>query len=57
MDTHNGEFIELSVKYLQEHFKIAEKENNAQYMVDCRIALEMISAVDEKHFKNLEYNG
>lgn len=57
MDTHNGEFIELSVKYLQEHFKIAEKENNAQYMTDCRIALEMISAKDEKHFKNLEYTG
>lgn len=54
LDNNDGEFIELSLNYLQDHLKLAEKENNSIYVADCIIAHEMISKVGNDFFKNSE---
>ena len=54
LDNNDGEFIELSLKYLQEHLKLAESENNSIYAADCIIAQEMISKTGNDFFKDTE---
>ena len=54
LDNNDGEFIELSLKYLQKHLKLAEMENNSIYIADCIIAQEMISKAGNDFFKNTE---
>ena len=52
LDNNDGEFIELVFNYLQEHLKLAEKENNSIYVADCIMAHEMISKAGNDFFKD-----
>ena len=52
LDNNEGEFIELVLKYLKMHLKLAESENNSTYVADCIIAQEMISKEGHEFFKN-----
>ena len=52
LDNNDGEFIELVLKYLQEHLKLAKKENNSIYIDDCIMAHEIISIIGTNFFKD-----
>lgn len=52
LDNNDDEFIELVFNYLQEHLKLAEKENNSIYVADCIMAHEMISKAGNDFFKD-----
>lgn len=55
LDNNDGEFIELVFNYLQEHLKLAEKENNSIYVADCIMAHEMISKAGNDFFKDTRW--
>ena len=46
LDNNEGELIEVTLKYLEEHLKLAKKENDSDYIKDCSIAHDMISTID-----------
>lgn len=52
LDENDGDFLELTLKYLEKHAELAEKEQNSKYMVDCRFAQELISKLDDNYFIN-----
>lgn len=54
LDNNDGEFIELSLKYIKQHLKLAQKENDSIYIADCVIVQEMISKSGKEFFKNTE---
>ena len=55
LDNNEGELIELSLKYLQNHLKLAKMENNSTYIADCIIAHEIISKVGKDFFKDAKW--
>ncbi|WP_458454870.1 SAP domain-containing protein [Methanobrevibacter sp.] len=52
LDNNEGEFIELSLKYLEQHLKLAKKEDNDIYLADCIMAHDIISKAGREFFKS-----
>ena len=57
LDNNEGEFIETTLNYLEEHLALAKKENNEEYKNDCLIAYSSISEIGEKYLKKLYDNN
>ena len=53
LDTNEGEFIEITLGYLEKHLKKAKKENDSEYISDCITAQDMISENGENYLKQL----
>lgn len=53
LDNNEGEFIETTLKYLDEHLKLAKQEENQQYMMDCSMAKEIISVIGKEYLEKI----
>ena len=52
LDTHEGKFLDVTYNYLEEHAKLAEKENDIEYLKDCGIWIQMFNLLGDKIKKN-----
>lgn len=50
LDTNDGEFIELVLKYLEKHLEIATKENDSTYIAHCIFVHNIISETGKEFF-------
>lgn len=48
LENTEGEFFEVISKYLEEHLKIAEKENNVKYIANCAFVQHIIIEFGDK---------
>ena len=53
LDNNEGEFIEITLGYLEQHLKKAKKEKDSKYITDCISAHDMISENGESYLKSL----
>ena len=56
LDNNEGDFIEICLDYVDEHLKLAKKENDGEYVSVCLSCRDLITEVGEKYIKNLEKN-
>lgn len=49
LDNNDGEIIEVTLNYIEEHLKLAKKENNTEYIMDCAIPYSILSEMQNLH--------
>ena len=54
LDNNDGEIIDVTLRYLEEHLELAKKEDNPEYINDCSIAYALISQIGEVYLQNID---
>ena len=51
LDENEGDFIDITLKYVKQHCRLAKKEGDSSYISDCSEAYELISKTGEDFLK------